>query len=137
MLGRVVVRETHGIRDVPRLYDDALWDALAHDRETRQSARLAVDLVFDLGDCRVWESHRDKHDLRVDAVFGLREQVCGDERGRAGFVSDDLGVACQRLGEQWMTTAVLTRTSLGPAGISIETSAAVSFCTNILAAVTH
>jgi hypothetical protein len=48
MLWRVIVRERERVRDVARANNDALRDRLAKDRDTRERARLRVELARDL-----------------------------------------------------------------------------------------
>jgi hypothetical protein len=79
VLGRIVVRKVERSAHVRDLHDEALRDALAQDVDARERARL-----------RVRERDGDEHDLRVDAVLGLREQVRRDERRVRGVVRDDL-----------------------------------------------
>ena len=90
VLRGVVVGEVERLRDAGRLHDDALRDGLAHDVDTRERVRLHVHLLLDRGELLIAQVHRDEHDLRVDAVFGLREQVRRDEARVGGVVRDDL-----------------------------------------------
>lgn len=53
---------------------------------------MCVDFGFDGGEGGRGERDGDEDDLGVDAVFGLREEVGGDEGGVAGVVCDDLYV---------------------------------------------
>jgi hypothetical protein len=48
VLRRVIVRERERVRDVARADDDALRDRLAEDRDTRERARLRIELARDL-----------------------------------------------------------------------------------------
>jgi hypothetical protein len=90
VLGRIVVRKVERGAHVRDPHDEALRDALAQDVDARERARLRVDLALDVRDARVRERDGDEHDLRVDAVLGLREQVRRDERRVRGVVRDDL-----------------------------------------------
>ena len=115
---------------------------------------MDVDLVLDFLEERLGKVDRDENDLRVRSVLSLREQIRGYEDWVGRLVCNDLGLACgcdceAGLGEgrgdrrpsEWVRDyegdVKLTKTSDGPAGMSIDTSASVSFCTSIFAAVTH
>jgi len=135
MLGSVIVAEIHRFFDRSRLYQDTLRYGLTHDIRSWESPCLCVDLPFNFGDGFGGEVDREEDNLGVDAVFGLGEEIGGDECWVCGFVGNNLDLRVNRV--HYNRSKSRTRTSEGPAGISMETRASVSFCTNIFAAVTH
>lgn len=90
MLRRILIRELHRLLHRRRLHYNRLRNGLTHDIETGKSTRLGIDFVFDGGEGGRWERDGDEDYLGVNAVFGLREEVGGNERGVAGVVGDDL-----------------------------------------------
>ena len=90
MLGSVVIAEVHGLLDGSRLDQDALRDGLTHDIRSWESPRLRVDLFLNFGDDFWGEVDGEEDNLRIDAVFGLREEIGSDKCWVGGFVGDDL-----------------------------------------------
>ena len=90
MLGSVIVAEIHRFFDRSGFYQDTFRDRLTHDICSRKSPRLRVDLSFDLCDRFRGKIDREEDNLGVDAVFGLGEEIRGDESRVGGLVSDNL-----------------------------------------------
>lgn len=86
---------------------------------------MLIDLLLDLLEELGREGDSDQDDLGICAVLGLREEVGSDKDGVGGVVGDNLESAYSF---EWVNRErKLTRTSDGPAGMSIATSASVSF----------
>ena len=90
MLRSVIVAEIHRLFDRPGFYQDTLWDGLTYDIRPWKSPRLRVDLPFDFGDGFLGKVDREEDNLGVDAMFGLGEEIGGDECRVGGFVGDNL-----------------------------------------------
>lgn len=100
---------------------------------------MRIDLFFDFCNRLGGKVDSEEDNLGIDAMFRLGEKIGSDECWVGGFIGDDLRVCMRESRLAQMTRMLLqrTKTSEGPAGMSIETRASVSFWTNILAAVTH
>jgi len=90
VLGGIVVRECQRGVQVIYPHDDALRDGLADDVYALQRVRLNVDLRLHFRKDRFWEIDADEYHLRIDAVLGLRKEVCRHVCGIASLVCDDL-----------------------------------------------
>jgi hypothetical protein len=51
---------------------------------------LSIHLRLYCGKNRFWEIYCNEHHLRINAVLGLRKQICCDVSGIASLVCDDL-----------------------------------------------
>ena len=90
MFRSVIIAEIHRFFDRSRLYQDTLRDGLTHYIRPWECPCLCIDLSFNFRDGFGGEVDREEDNLGVDAVFGLGEEVCGNECWVGGFIGNNL-----------------------------------------------
>lgn len=99
MLRSVIVTEVHCFSHRLGFNQETLRDGLTHDVCSWKSPCLRVQLLFDFGDGFWGKIDREEHDLGVNAVFSLGEEIGSDECWVGSFIGDNLE-ECVNLGPE-------------------------------------